>query len=133
MFLKRYIEEFFPDSFDLVCKLIFCLWWQFPGCSILCLESLGEDILLHLDNLHDFTLQHLEAFSKVSILLTHTFETQLLVLRNHQVEVRVSGDFTELKFGVRLCWSQELAIRVELLTTGFLLAKHPGLHCLLEF
>ena len=65
-------------------------------------ESLSVDVVLELNDIQKFLLQHLQGFFELTVFTGHLLEKFLLVLGDHQVEIRFPRNFAEFELLVLL-------------------------------
>ena len=98
--LEVHIEKLVPNVVDLVSEGFLCFCSGLSRGAKLSLKSLAEHVLFQVDDLHNLFLKEPEAIPQVLVLVAHSPIDLLLLLRDHQMEVVIARDLTELKVGV---------------------------------
>ena len=107
--IKAGVEKFFADCLDLMGYCLFGFWWDFGGLPVLCLEALGEDVVLERDDFHHLSLKHHQAVAQVVVFFSHVVQSILIVCGYHEVEVRLTTNLAEFVLKIGFSRAKELA------------------------
>ena len=92
-----------------MCYRLFGFWWDFRGWPVLCLEALGEDIVLEGDDFHHLSLKHHQAVAQVVVFFSHVVQSILIVCGYHEVEIRLTTNLAEFVLKIGFSRAKELA------------------------